>query len=88
MIYIFKEPLVPATGATVIKNSNAFVINKGFELILWFNQNQNLRLTVSANGSLNDNSIDGITTNGGRIVGTTIINENGGKLNQFFLYKY
>jgi hypothetical protein len=45
-------------------------------------------LTVSANGSLNDNSIDGITTNGGRIVGTTIINENGGKLNQFFLYKY
>jgi hypothetical protein len=34
MIYIFKEPLVPATGATVIKNSNAFVINKGFELTL------------------------------------------------------
>jgi hypothetical protein len=61
----------------VTKNSNAFVINKGFELnIAWFDQNQNLRLTVRANGSLNDNSIDGITTNGGRIVGTTIINEN------------
>jgi TonB-linked SusC/RagA family outer membrane protein len=85
------EPLVPATGATsVTKNSNAFVINKGFELNIAYDliKNQNLRLTVRANGSLNDNSIDGITTNGGRIVGTTIINENGGKLNQFFLYKY
>jgi hypothetical protein len=32
-ILYLSEPLVPATGATsVTKNSNAFVINKGFEL--------------------------------------------------------
>jgi TonB-linked SusC/RagA family outer membrane protein len=85
------QPLVPATGATTVtKNSDAYVINKGFELGIAYDliKNQDLKLTIRANGSINDNSIDGISSNNGRIVGTTIINENGGKLNQFFLYKY
>ncbi|MGZ9676616.1 SusC/RagA family TonB-linked outer membrane protein [Flavobacterium sp. GNP001] len=85
------EPLAPATGAlSITKNSNAFVINEGFELNLAYDlvKNENVKLTLRANGSINNNSIDGISANNGRIVGTTIINQNGGKLNQFFLYKY
>ena len=86
-------PLVPATGATsVTRNSDASVLNTGFELSVAYDlvKNQNLTLTVRANGSINDNSINGITSNGGEIVSAAglNINRNGGKLNQFYLYKY
>jgi hypothetical protein len=69
------QPLVPATGATLLtKNSRCFITNKGFELSIGYDviKNNNLTLTVRANGSVNDNK-GGITANDGEIInGNTI----------------
>lgn len=85
------EPVVPGTGATSItKNSDATITNKGIELSLAYDifRSENLTLTVRANGSMNDNSVGGIKANGGRIINGNFITENGGMINEPYLYKY
>lgn len=85
------EPIVPATGSTAItKNSEAFVMNKGYELNIAYDivKNNDFLLTVRANGSYNDNTVGGIVANGGQIVNGNLITKNGGSINEPFVYKY
>jgi hypothetical protein len=85
------EPIVPATGATSItKNSDAFITNKGLELNLAYDviRSNDMTLTLRANGSMNDNSVGGIKANGGRIINGNFITQNGGMINEPYVYKY
>ncbi|RTZ05333.1 SusC/RagA family TonB-linked outer membrane protein [Flavobacterium sp. GSP6] len=85
------EPLVPSTGATSLtKNSDAFIVNKGFELSIGYDvvRTNDLRLTVRANGSSNDNSVGGIIANNGRIITGNLITQNGGSIREPFVYHY
>ena len=85
------EPLVPATGAlSLTKNSDAFIVNKGFELSIGYDvvKTNDLRLTVRANGSSNDNSVGGIIANNGRIITGNLITQNGGSIREPFVYHY
>ncbi|MEM0541197.1 SusC/RagA family TonB-linked outer membrane protein [Flavobacterium sp. j3] len=80
---------------TVRGNSDADLTNRGLELNLAYDlvKNDNLQFTVRLNGSYNKNSVDGILTNNGRIVttdtaGYTFITQNGGSLQEAFVYDY
>jgi len=85
------QPLVPATGATVLtRNSDAFIVNKGLELSIGYDvvRRENLRLTVRANGSVNDNEVGGIKSNDGSIINGNFITQNGGSINEPLVYHY
>lgn len=85
------QPLVPATGATLLTvNSDAFITNKGFELNIAYDviKNNNLTLTVRANGSVNDNKVGGIIANKGEIINGNTITKNGGSINEPYVYHY
>jgi TonB-dependent starch-binding outer membrane protein SusC len=57
-------------------------------------KNENLRLTIRGNGSFNKNIVDGIKANNGKILntpvagGATYITQNGGAINEPYLYAY
>jgi TonB-dependent starch-binding outer membrane protein SusC len=85
------EPVAPAVGTTSItKNSDAFVINKGFELNLGYDlvKTANSTLTLRANGSYNKNEMGGIKLNEGRIITGNSITANGGQIGEFYVYPY
>ena len=85
------EPLVPATGAIQLtQNSDAFVINKGYELNIGLDvvRNQNLRFTVRGNGSSNENKVGGIKVNNGKIIAGNFITQNGGSIREPYVYHY
>ncbi|MFN7776465.1 SusC/RagA family TonB-linked outer membrane protein [Flavobacterium sp.] len=87
------QAVTNSSGTTsLLRNSDAFVVNKGVELNLAYDifRKQDMTLTARIVGSYNDNTIDGIKQNNGRLVnpdGVTI-NQNGGPIDQYFLYPY
>jgi TonB-linked SusC/RagA family outer membrane protein len=97
-----QEPIVPGVGFpgnaslpanVILKNSDATVTNKGFELSLGVDivKNQDVTFTLRANGSVNDNKVDGIKANNGRILTGTepvYITQNGGSIAEPFVYHY
>lgn len=90
-----QEPVSPTSGTTVItKNSDAYIVNKGFELNLAYDLVRNtngLTVTLRANGSVNDNEVGGIKANGGRILtgtGPSYVSQNGGMILEPFVYHY
>ncbi|WP_396158498.1 SusC/RagA family TonB-linked outer membrane protein [Flavobacterium sp.] len=94
---LFLAAPVSATSGTtsLTKNTDASLTNKGVELNLAYdlirNQEKEILLTIKANGSYNDNTVDGIKSNGGVIftgTGPTYITENGGSLDAPFVYHY
>ena len=88
------QPVSPASGTLEVnRNSDAFVVNKGFELNLAYDviKNSNFTLTLRGNGSFNKNTIDGIKSNDGKIFeGTqpTFITQNGGQIREAYVYHY
>ncbi len=89
-------PVVPSVGDlddTITKNSDANLINKGYEVSLAFDliKNENTTLTLRGNGSFNENRIEGIVSNRGRILTAgppQFITQNGGQLAEAFVYHY
>lgn len=88
------EPISPSAGTTsILKNSDATVTNKGYELAVAYDiiKNADMKLTIRANGSQNDNRIGGIKANNGKIFSTgtpVFVNQNGGMINEPFVYPY
>jgi TonB-dependent starch-binding outer membrane protein SusC len=88
------EPIAPITGDRILtKNSDASITNNGFELNLGYDiiKTDNTTLTIKGNGSINDNVIGGIKGIDGRILSTGVpilTNQNGGKINEPFIYRY
>ncbi len=86
------QPLSPSTGTTTLRiNSDAYVVNKGFELTLAYDvvKNDNFLFSVNANGAYNQNTINGIKANEGTISeGTVNQSSNGRTVNEFFVYPY
>lgn len=91
------DPTVPALGTTAIdKNTDNAIYNKGYELglaydILRSKHGEGWNLTLRANGSINNQTIEGIQMNGGKIsVGTnpTQVSQNGYQTFLPFVYHY
>ena len=87
------SPVVPAVGQIgniIRKNSDAYIVNKGFELSLALDviKNTNATLTLRGNGSYNKNTIDGIKAGGGKFVNGIFITQNGGSINEAYVYHY
>jgi TonB-linked SusC/RagA family outer membrane protein len=86
-------PVSPTSGVSNInRNSEATVTNKGVELNLAYDlirdQKNEITLTVRANGAYNDNKVSGIKSNNGVILNGNYITQNGGSINEPFLYHY
>ena len=89
-------PTTAAFGTSGLRgNSDADVTNKGVELNLAYDliKKNDITLTLRANGSYNNNTVDGIVTNNGKIINTdsagyTFITQNGGTIFEPFVYKY
>jgi hypothetical protein len=75
------------------QNADVTVTNKGFELSLAYdvirNQDKDITLTVRANGSQNTNLVTGIEGTGQIFAGGGLyVSQNGGSINEPFVYKY
>lgn len=87
-------PVSPTSGtSTLTRNTDVVVTNKGVELNLGYDliKTNDMKLTIKGNGSYNDNIVSGIKTNGGVITTgsqPTYITENGGSINEPFVYPY
>lgn len=88
---LLNSPVTPTSGVeTINRNSDATVTNKGFELQLTYDliRSKDMNLTLKANGSYNDNKVSKIETNNGVIGNGVYITQNGGSLNEPFVYHY
>jgi TonB-linked SusC/RagA family outer membrane protein len=88
------KPTTSTSGTSVLKqNADVTVTNKGFELSLAYdvirNQDKDITLTVRANGSQNTNLVTGIEGTGQIFAGGGLyVSQNGGSINEPFVYKY
>jgi hypothetical protein len=91
------DPTSPTLGTIAIdKNTNNVIYNKGFELgiaydILKSKYGEGWNLTIRANGSINNQSIENIVANDGKIssgANPTIVSQNGYALALPFVYHY
>ncbi len=90
-----EEPIVPGVGDLdniIVKNSDAFVRNRGLEVNIAYDviKNANTTLTLRANGSYNENRVGGIVANDGQLFagGGFFLTQNGGQINEPFVYPY
>lgn len=85
-------PLSAINGTTAINGNFGSLRNQGVELLLAGDivRNENLRITLNANGSYNKNEVlnlpndEGFIWNGSSLSGM----REGGRLGEFYLYKY
>lgn len=90
------DPTVPVLGTlSIVKNTDASIVNKGVELSLAYdilkNKEKDISLTFRINGSINTQKVDGIKSGGGRIFegsNPQYVTANGGLLREPFVYKY
>ncbi|MCS4301435.1 SusC/RagA family TonB-linked outer membrane protein [Chryseobacterium sp. BIGb0232] len=90
------DPSAPVLGTlSVVRNTDASIVNKGIEVSLAYdilkNKEKDISLTFRINGSINTQKIDGIKSGGGRISEGAVpqyITANGGLLREPFVYKY
>jgi TonB-linked SusC/RagA family outer membrane protein len=85
------EPISPITGQPSInKNSDIELTNRGIEVSLAYDvvRNDNFKFTLRGNVSKNNNEVNNIQDNNGQIVGALSITQNGGQLNEFYVYPY
>ncbi len=83
-------PISPITGQlTVDGNTTIDVSNQGLELSLGYDlvRNDNLKLTLRANGAYNDNRAHNLPDNGQRPDGN-YITANGNQVYEFYVYPY
>jgi TonB-linked SusC/RagA family outer membrane protein len=90
-----QNPVTSTSGTSVLtQNADVTVTNKGLELNLGYdiikNQEKDISLTIRANGSLNNNIVSNITNATGQIFagGGLYVSENGGGINEPFVYHY
>lgn len=87
-------PISSANGVTTISGNNGSLSNKGIELSLRYDiiKNGDLKLSVNANGSYNDNQIDDLgvldTGTGIQRIGANLANVVGQQANQYNLVPY
>ena len=85
------EPVSPVTGQTeILRNSAIELTNRGIEVSLAYDvvRNENFKFTVRANGSKNNNEVNGITANDGKIIDPLSITQNGGQIDEFYVIPY
>ena len=85
------EPVSPLTGQTeILRNSAIELTNRGIEVSLAYDvvRNENFKFTVRANGSKNNNVVNGITANDGKIIDVLSITQNGGQIDEFYVIPY
>jgi TonB-linked SusC/RagA family outer membrane protein len=89
-----QNPITSTAGASVLnQNGDVTVTNSGFELGLSYdlikNQEQDITLTLRANGSINNNEVTKIPGAGQIFAGGGLyVSQNGGSINEPFVYKY
>lgn len=93
----FTNPVTNTSGTTSLtRNTDINITNKGLELNIAYDliRNDNAKLTLRANASMNDNEVSGIpASSDGQIFttnasGQTLITQNGGMINEPFVYHY
>jgi hypothetical protein len=85
------EPISSVSGQTeILRNSAIELTNRGIEVSLAYDvvRNENFKFTLRANGSKNNNEVNGITANDGKIISGLSITQNGGQINEFYVYPY
>ena len=89
------KPVSSTSGTTqVTQNTEVLVTNKGIELNLAYdlirNPEKEIALTIRANGSQNTNLVSGIPNATGQnfLAGGLFVSENGGSINEPFVYHY
>lgn len=83
-------PVSSVVGTTLItQNSNADVLNRGIELNLKYDviKRENFQFSVRGNGAYNNQKV-GSLPGDGEIRGGNYITANGGKMDEFFVYRY
>ena len=89
-----ENPVTSTSGTgTLTQNADVTVTNKGLELNLAYdlirNQEKEIFLTISANGSRNTNLVSNIPGAGRIFSGAGLfVSENGGGINEPFVFKY
>jgi TonB-linked SusC/RagA family outer membrane protein len=85
------EPISSISGQTeILRNSAIELTNRGIEVSLAYDvvRNENFKFTVRANGSKNNNVVNGITANDGKIIDPLSITQNGGQIDEFYVIPY
>ena len=88
------NPVTSTSGtSTLTQNADVTVTNKGFELNLAYdiikNKENDMLLTIRANGSKNTNVVSDIQGTGQIFAGGGLyVSENGGSINEPFIFKY
>ncbi|AZA84823.1 SusC/RagA family TonB-linked outer membrane protein [Chryseobacterium lactis] len=90
------DPTAPVLGTlSIVRNTDASIVNKGIELSLAYdilkNKEKDISLTFRVNGSINTQKVDGIKSGNGRIPESSdpqYVTANGGLLREPFVYKY
>lgn len=83
-------PVSSSVGTTTIRqNSDADVTNRGIELNLKYDiiKTENFQLSIRGNGAYNNQKVGGLPGQG-EIKSGNYITANGGKISEFFVYRY
>ena len=90
------NPISAVVGSSGLRgNSDANVTNKGVELNVAYDifKSDDFLFTLRANGSYNKNTVDGLVSNGGKVInqdgsGYSFITQNGGSIYEAYVYPY
>lgn len=87
----YPVPISAVTGQSTLRlNSDANVTNRGFDLDFAADlvRNEDLKLTFRFNTNYNENKVDGIIENNGRLISGNFITQNGGSINEHYRVPY